>query len=107
MTTARVIVPERVRKGEAFEIKAIIQHPMETGFRTNAAGDAIARDIITRFTCRYDGEDVFAWELHPGVAANPFVAFHTLATRSGEIELVWTGMSGFEHRERRRIVVVT
>jgi sulfur-oxidizing protein SoxZ len=106
MTTARVIVPERVRQGEAFEIKALIQHPMETGFRTSAAGDPIARDIITRFTCRYDGEEVFAWELHPGVAANPFVAFYTLATRSGDIEFVWTGMNGFEHRERRRIVVV-
>ena len=88
MSTARVIVPDRARKGETFEIKALIGHSMETGFRKNAEGDAIPRDIVTRFSCRYDGEDIFVWELHPGVAANPFIAFHAVATRSGDIELV-------------------
>lgn len=106
MTTARVIVPERARRGEAFQIKALIAHPMETGFRKNAVGDAIPRNIVTGFTCRYGGEEVFSWSLHPGVAANPFVAFNTVATRTGDIELTWTGMNGFEHRERRRIIVV-
>ena len=105
MATARVIVPERVAKGEAFEIKALIQHPMETGFRKDAVGDSIPRNILTRFSCRYDGAEVFAWELHPGVAANPFIAFRTLATRTGDVELIWTGMNGFEHRERRRVIV--
>jgi sulfur-oxidizing protein SoxZ len=105
MTTARVIVPERARKGETFEIKALIAHPMETGFRKNAVGDAIPRNIITRFVARYDGEEVFAWELHPGVSANPFVSFHTIATRSSEVELIWIGMNGFEHRERRKVTV--
>ena len=105
MATARVIVPERARKGETFEIKALIAHPMETGFRKDAVGDAIPRNIITRFACRYDGEQVFAWDLHPGVVANPFVAFHTVATRTGDVELIWTGMNGFEHRERRKVIV--
>ena len=105
MAVGRVVVPERVPKGRHFEIKALIAHPMETGFRKNAVGDAIARDIITRFTCRYDGEEVFAWELHPGVAANPFVAFHTVATRTGDVELTWVGMNGFQHTERRKVIV--
>ncbi len=105
MTTARVIVPERVRKGEIFEIRALIAHPMETGFRKNAVGDAIPRNIVTRFSCRYDGKEVFAWELHPGVAANPFIGFHTIATRTGDVELTWTGMNGLEHRERRKVIV--
>ena len=105
MSTARVIVPERVAKGEAFEIKALILHPMETGFRKDAVGDAIPRNIITRFACRYDGEEIFVWDLHPGVAANPFVAFHAVATRTGDMEFVWNGMNGFEHRERRKITI--
>ena len=105
MTIARVVVPERATKGQPFEIKALIAHPMETGFRKDAVGDAIPRNIITRFVCRYDGDDVFSWELHPGVSANPFVACFTLATRSGDIELTWTGMSGFRHTERRRVIV--
>lgn len=105
MSVARVIVPERARRGEIVEIRALISHPMETGFRRDAVGDAIARNVLTRFSCRYDGEEVFAWDLHPGVAANPFIAFHTVATRTGDVELTWTGMNGFEHRERRRMIV--
>lgn len=105
MTTARVIVPERAQRGEIFEIKALIAHPMETGFRRSADGEAVPRDIVNRFACRYDGEEIFVWELHPGVAANPFVAFNAVATRSGEIEFTWVGMNGFTHRERRRITV--
>lgn len=106
MTTARVIVPDKVPRGSTFEIKALIAHPMETGFRKDAVGDAIPRDIITAFTCHYDGEEVFAWELFPGVAANPFISFTTVATRSGDIELTWIGMRGFRHVERRRITVI-
>ena len=106
MASARVIIPDKVRKGQTFEIKALIAHPMETGFRKNATGDAIARNILTRFACRYDGEEVFAWDLFTGVAANPFISFTTVATRSGEIELTWTGMDGFRHVERRKITVV-
>lgn len=105
MTTARVVVPERARRGDVVEIKALLAHPMETGFRKDAEGNAIPRDIVTRFACRYDGEEIFAWDLHPGVAANPFVAFTTIATLSGEIELIWIGMNGFEHRERRQLTV--
>ena len=105
MTVVRVVVPERAAKGQPFEIKALIAHPMETGFRKDAVGDAIARDIITRFVCRYDGEDVFIWDLHPGVAANPYIAFYTIATRTGDIELTWAGMNGYRHTERRKVIV--
>jgi sulfur-oxidizing protein SoxZ len=106
MAVARGVVPDRVRRGEIFEIKALIAHRMEMGSRKNAVGDAIDRDIITRFRCRYDGEKLFAWDLHPGVAANPSVSFQRIATGKGELELVWSDMNGLEPRERRRVVVV-
>ena len=105
MATVRLVVPEKVEKGRVFEIRALIGHPMETGFRKTATGDAVPRDIITDFACRYDGEIVFAWELGTGGAANPFVAFHTVATRTGDVELTWTGMNGFKHSERRKVIV--
>ena len=106
MSSARVIVPAKVAKGQAFEIKAIIAHPMETGFRKDAVGNAIPRNIIVRFAARYDGEEVFVWELFSGVAANPFISFTTVATRTGELELIWTGIQNFRHVERRMITVV-
>ncbi len=73
MPATRIVLPARARKGEVVEIKTIITHPMETGYRRDHVGLAIARDIITRFTCTYAGEEVFRMDLFTGVAANPFV----------------------------------
>lgn len=105
MTTARIIVPGKVLQGEPFQIKALINHPMETGFRKDAVGEAIARDIVTSFTCHYDGDIVFAWDVFTGTAANPYISFWTTATRTGDIVLTWRGMNSFTHVERRRIMV--
>jgi len=83
---ARVVVhlPQRARRGEIIEIRTLAGHDMETGFRRTQLGKPIPRDIITQFTCRYNGVEVFRAELHPAVAANPLIVFSTLATESGK-----------------------
>jgi len=90
MTPALVNVPAKAKRGEAIEIKTLISHPMETGYRHDTNGVAIPRDIIHTFVCRYNGEEVFRADLHPAIAANPFIAFFTVATESGVIEFAWT-----------------
>jgi len=75
MAGALINVPKEIKRGETFEIKTLVRHPMETGYRRGPSGEAIARDIITRFVCTYDGEEIFRAELFPAVAANPFIAF--------------------------------
>ena len=74
---ARVLInfPPRAKRGEIIEIKTLIAHPMETGYRLDNTGAAIPRDIINRFVCTYNGEEVFRAELFPAIAANPFIAF--------------------------------
>jgi sulfur-oxidizing protein SoxZ len=105
MASALVRVPERARRGEVIEIKALIGHPMETGYRRTQHGERIPRDIITLFTCTYNGTEVFRAELHPAIAANPFIAFTTLAIESGTITLHWSGDNGFAASESAAIVV--
>jgi sulfur-oxidizing protein SoxZ len=90
MTTALINVPAKAKRGAAIEIKALISHPMETGYRHTMTGEPIARDIIHTFVCKYNGEEVFRADLHPAIAANPFISFFTIATESGTIELAWT-----------------
>jgi sulfur-oxidizing protein SoxZ len=68
---------------------------METGFRHNTIGVPLPRDIITTFVCTYNGDEVFRASLHPAIAANPFITFHTVATESGTIAFRWTGDNGF------------
>jgi sulfur-oxidizing protein SoxZ len=106
MPTTRIVVPREVKKGEVVEIKTLITHPMETGHRRDGMGRPIPRDIINRFVATYDGEEVFRADLFPGVAANPYIAFTTVATESGEIAFTWTDDQGATHTEKAKITVV-
>ncbi len=105
MARALVTVPATAKLGEVIEIRVLIGHPMETGYRPGADGKVLARDIIRRFVCRYNGEQVFAAELHPAMAANPYLAFYTVAVASGKLEFRWEGDNGFAHSETASITV--
>ena len=104
---ARVLInlPQHARRGEVVEIKTLIAHPMETGYRLDDKGAAIPRDIISSFLCTYNGEEVFRAELFPAVAANPFIAFSTVATESGQLVFSWTDDEGRTQTETRDIIV--
>ena len=74
--SARISAPNSAEAGEVIELKALIQHKMESGFRRDAKGAVIVRDIVTEFVCNYGGQQVFRWQLNPGISANPFVTFY-------------------------------
>ena len=105
MARALINVPARARRGEVIAIKTLIQHKMETGFRFTNTGQPIPRDIITGFAATYNGEEIFRAELHPAIAANPFLTFHTVATESGTLRFTWTGDNGFSVTEQASITV--
>lgn len=89
LTTARVSMPSEAKKGEVLEIKTLIRHVMETGYRVDSVGKPIPRHIIKRFSVAYNGEEVFAMDMTQGVAANPFITFTTVAAESGELVFSW------------------
>lgn len=101
----RIDVPATAKRGEIIEIKTLIAHAMETGFRRTHLGVPIPRDIITTFVCIYNGVEVFRAELHPSVSANPYIQFTTIATESGTLEFKWSGDNGFTATETARISV--
>ncbi len=43
----RVQAPAKVAKGEIFEIRTLISHPMETGLRFDEAGHLLPRALMT------------------------------------------------------------
>jgi sulfur-oxidizing protein SoxZ len=104
---ARVLInlPAKAKRGEVIEIKTLISHPMESGYRVGTNGVLIPRDIITLFTCIYGGAEIFRAELSPAVAANPFIAFFTTATESGTLAFHWSGDNGFSATETAAITV--
>ena len=85
----RLKVPKQAVPGEILQIKAMLPHRMETGRRRDNRGKAIPRHIIQTFTCSYNEVEVFRAEMHPGIAANPYFAFHTVAVESGTLRFTW------------------
>jgi sulfur-oxidizing protein SoxZ len=105
MARALINVPKTAKRGEVIEIKTLIGHPMETGFRPDSNGRLIPRDIINKFVCTYNDEVVFRADLHPAIAANPFIAFTTVATASGTIAFEWIDDGGKSQTESVMIAV--
>ena len=105
MARALINVPAKAKKGEIVEIKTMMQHPMETGFRPGPDGKLYPRDIIKRFVCTYDGETVFSADLFPAISANPYLSFTMVATVSGVVTFSWTDDAGQTQVQTARIEV--
>lgn len=106
MARTLINAPSTAKVGEVIEIRATIGHPMETGYRPDDSGKTLARDIIKKFSCQYNGELVFSAEMFSAISANPYLAFYTVATESGTLALTWEGDNGFSQTETVKLTVV-
>jgi sulfur-oxidizing protein SoxZ len=105
MTAALINVPKKARNGDIIEIKTLTSHVMETGYRRTTNGSVIPRDIITSFTCRFEGDEIFRADFFPATAANPFLSFFTIATKTGKFDFEWIGDNGFSQTASASITV--
>jgi len=105
MTNVLINAPKTAKPGELIELKALILHPMETGFRPGTNGRIIPRNIIERFAATWNGKEIFSMAFSPAIAANPFVSFSAIARESGTIKFRWTGDEGFDVEEQVAITV--
>ncbi len=116
MARTLITVPRTAKVGEIIEVKALVQHPMETGYRRSSDGDMLPRDLIRKFTCRFvgglsttntsdAGEVVFTATFHAAIAANPYLSFNFRAISSGTLVFMWEGDKGFAQRETANLLV--
>ena len=105
--TARALinVPAKAKRGEVIEIKTLIAHPMETGYRVGTNGAPIPRDIITTFICTYNGEEIFRAELFPGDRGQSVHLILHGRDRERHARFPWTATTGFRRPKRPRITV--
>lgn len=101
----RVLLPAAAAQGEVFQVKAIISHGMETGLRRDPQGSLIPRKIINRFVCRYNDAEVFSFDLHEAIAANPFIEFSLRATKSGRLDFIWEEDGGSSYALSHQLAV--
>ncbi len=102
----RVKLPKTATKGEIIEIKTLISHKMESGQRKDSkTGELIPRQIINKFVCTFNGEEVFASDWHPAVSANPYMAFNFRAEESGTFVFEWTDDDGSVYTLEKKLTV--
>jgi sulfur-oxidizing protein SoxZ len=105
MARALINVPPKAKRGEIVEIKTLISHSMETGYRPKGDGTFFPRDIIQKFVCTLNGEEIFRADLYPAMAANPFIAFSTVAREGGLLVFSWIDDKGEAQQDSAKLVV--
>ncbi len=104
MNQPRVRVPRTVRAGEAFEVRCLLEHPMETGLRHDG-GRPVARDLVGRLSVRVNGEVAVDATLHNGTSPNPYHVFWLRTDRPAELEFTWTDEAGRTARATARVAL--
>jgi len=102
----RVQVPRKpVPRGEIIEVKTLISHEMESGQRKDAKGNVIPRKIINRFEATYNGELVFAMDVHPAISSNPYITFKLRIDEPGALQFKWVDDDGSVYTHEATIEV--
>lgn len=105
MSQIKAKIPSSAAKGEVFEIKAVIKHPMESGQRKDASGAVIPKKIINKVVCTYNGAEVVSADWFTGVATDPIMSLFVKATASGKITLAFTDDDGTVYSHSADITV--
>ncbi|NIA69731.1 thiosulfate oxidation carrier complex protein SoxZ [Pelagibius litoralis] len=101
----RVKAPKKADKGEVIAIKTLISHKMESGQRKDKKGDLIPRQIINRFTAKFNGESVFEVDIEPAISANPYLQFNMRVEEAGEFEFIWEDDDGSVYTKKQKLDV--
>ncbi|PFG64103.1 sulfur-oxidizing protein SoxZ [Thioclava sp. ES.031] len=101
----RVKVPKTASAGDTITIKTLISHPMESGQRKDKDGNVIPREIINRFTCDFNGENVVDVTLEPAISTNPYIEFEAKVPESGEFKFTWYDDDGSTYEDSKKIEV--
>ncbi|MFZ0468027.1 MAG: thiosulfate oxidation carrier complex protein SoxZ [Thiogranum sp.] len=77
-------------------VKALIQHPMETGQRKDKkTGKLIPAHFIQEVTCEHNGNNVMTALWGPAVSKNPYLSFKFKGAKVGDsLKLSWVDNKG-------------
>ena len=79
------------RKGDVADVKMLIFHPMETGYRKDkVTGEIIPKHFIQTLQAMHNGTTVLEVEWSRSVSRNPFLHFRLEGAKSGDkVAIAW------------------
>jgi sulfur-oxidizing protein SoxZ len=83
-------------KGDVTEVKALMNHPMETGQRKDKkTGNKIPAHFIKEVVCEHNGKKVMTANWGPAVSKNPYLSFKfTGAAKGDTVKISWNDNNG-------------
>ena len=83
-------------KGEMVEVKALMNHPMETGLRKDKkTGEKIPAHFIQEVVATSGDKTVMTALWSGGVSKNPYIAFKFAGGAKGDsVDITWTDNKG-------------
>ena len=92
---ASTIRMRAVAGGDATEVQALVQHPMDSGFVKDAQGNLIPPHHIEVVEFQHAGKTVFTALWGPAVAKDPCVKFSFKGAQKGDdISVSWADNKG-------------
>ena len=78
-------------KNNITTVRAIIRHPMETGFRIDIeTGDLVPEHYIKKVLVKHNAKVIFSCDWSRAVSKNPYLSFMFKNSKIGdEIEIAW------------------
>jgi len=79
------------RNGDVADVKMLIFHPMETGYRKNpVTGEIVPKHFIKTLQAMHNGSTVLKVEWSRSVSRNPFLHFRVNGAKAGDkITVAW------------------
>ena len=77
------------------DVKVLMAHEMETGFRKDASGALVPAHYIQTVSCTANGKTVLSMQWGPSVSKNPFLAFRFTGAKKGDkLSITWNDNKG-------------
>jgi len=84
-----------ISSGDLTEVQALIQHPMDSGFMTDAQGATIPAHFIQELTFECKDKKVFVADWGPAVSKDPYVKFSFKGAAKGDdLKISWVDNKG-------------
>jgi sulfur-oxidizing protein SoxZ len=92
--TAKILIPAGVTKDSVIYIKALLEHPMDTGFFHDSQGAVIPAYFVQSVVVHYGDDEVARFEWTSGISRDPSVTFALKATREAPLTITWSDNKG-------------
>ncbi len=82
--------------GGVTEVKALINHAMETGQRKDAkTGQVVPAHFIQEITCTHNGENILTSQWGAAISKNPYLSFKFSGAKAGDtLKVSWVDNKG-------------